>query len=195
MRMEDVYSVLHTLQTHIFWCFPISKLHWRTCQCESDHFCGGTLMNSMFLTRSEARRRLEINKCDAGVGGRSLRPGTMASVAPEVSVRALSMPSFFYFHADFRPVAKLFRLDSQKHPVKRSNYRRRCVFMRRIPRCCSTVPCFCAELEGNWMCRKMLCPGTWMFQSCGLRALLRNLFIHGAALSRCPASFQFSALN
>lgn len=31
-------------------------------------------------------RRLQINKCDVIVGGRSLRPGTMASVGPEVSV-------------------------------------------------------------------------------------------------------------
>lgn len=43
-------------------------------------------------------RCMQINKCDVIAGGRSLRPGTMASVGPEVSVWALSPPSFFYFH-------------------------------------------------------------------------------------------------
>lgn len=74
-------------------------------------------------------RRLQINKRDAIVGGRSLRPGTMASVGPEVSVWALSTASLFSFHTVFRALENVFRPDCQKHPVKRANYRWQCVIM------------------------------------------------------------------
>lgn len=77
----------------------------------------------------EVLRRLQINKCDVIVGGRSLRAGTMASVGPEVSVWALSTPSSSYFHTVFRVFKMMFRSGSQKHPQKMANYRCRYVFL------------------------------------------------------------------
>lgn len=62
-------------------------------------------------------RRLQINKCDVIPGGRSLRPGTMASVGPEVSVWAVSTPSLFYFHTVFRALENVLRAGSNKQPL------------------------------------------------------------------------------
>lgn len=140
-------------------------------------------------------RCLHINKRDVIASGRSLRPGTMASVGPEVSILALSTPSLFYFRTVFWTSEKMCRLGSQKHLCKRANCRCRCVVLSEIARCQPGVSCFCAGPEGSWMCRKMLRPGTWMMCPGALWALLWSLVIHGTGSRHCPATVQLLAVQ
>lgn len=62
-------------------------------------------------------------------------------------------------------------------------------------RCQSRVSCFCAGPEGNWMCRKMLRPGTWMMCPGALWALLCRLVIHGPGSRHCAASPALAVQN
>lgn len=133
---------------------------------------------------------LQINKCDVTRGGRSLRPGRHHGFGWNRG------ECFSFIYAKL--VLLLHRLIHTKDCVSARPPGRPFVHgwtvgvevpvLSEIARCQPGVFCFCAGPEGNWMCRKMLRPGTWMVRT-GAFCCSAPWFGHtwSRHMSLCPA--------
>lgn len=133
-----------------------------------------------------------INKCDVIAGGRSLRPGTMASVGTEVSVWALSAPSCFYFRPvllssenAFRPGGSAAPLTAAEPPVSS------CRLAANYPLPAPESFAFVLDRRATECAGRCCAPE----REYTLFALRRGLVIHGPGLCHSPACVQLLAVQ